>query len=83
MAASLSLSFLKIKEVYASEIPVSHGIILSSHGRLPLPAPATMELLKDVPVCQSSTTGELVTPTGAAFLSVVCKGFGPHQTYEA
>lgn len=77
VAASLSLSFLKIKEVYASEIPVSHGIILSSHGRLPLPAPATMELLKDVPVCQSSTTGELVTPTGAAFLSVVCKGFGP------
>ena len=76
VAASLSLSFLKIKDVYASEIPLSHGIIYNSHGRLPLPAPATMELLKDVPVYQSSTTGELVTPTGAAFLSVVCKGFG-------
>ncbi|MBF8250825.1 MAG: protein of unknown function DUF111 [Deltaproteobacteria bacterium] len=76
VAASLSLSFLKIKEVYASEIPVSHGTIASSHGRLPLPAPATMELLKDVPVYQSSTTGELVTPTGAAFISVVSKGFG-------
>ena len=76
VAASLSLSFLKIKDVYASEIPLSHGIISSSHGRLPLPAPATMELLKDVPVYQSSTTSELVTPTGAAFLAVVCKGFG-------
>lgn len=77
VAASLSLSFLKIKEVYASEIPVSHGTISSSHGRLPLPAPATIELLKGVPVYQSSIAGELVTPTGAAFLSVVCKGFGP------
>ncbi len=76
VAASLSLSFLKIKEVYASEIPVSHGSISSSHGILPLPAPATIELLKDVPVYQSSTTGEMVTPTGAAFLAAVCKGFG-------
>jgi uncharacterized protein (TIGR00299 family) protein len=76
VAASLSLSFLKIKEVYASEIPVSHGTISSSHGRLPLPAPATMELLKDVPVYQCPITGELVTPTGAAFLAAECKGFG-------
>lgn len=76
VAASLSLFFLNIKEVYASEIPMSRGMISSSHGMLPLPAPATMELLKDVPLYQSPTTGELVTPTGAAFLSATCKGYG-------
>ena len=76
VSASLSLSYLGIDRVYASEIPLSQGTVSCSHGLLPIPAPAVTELLTGVPVYQSGVRGELVTPTGAAFLSVVCKGFG-------
>ncbi len=76
VSASLSLSYLGIDRVYASEIPLSQGTVSCSHGLLPLPAPAVMDLLTGVPVYQAGVRGELVTPTGAAFLSVVCNGFG-------
>lgn len=76
VSASLSLSYLGIDRVYSSEVPLSQGTVSCSHGLLPLPAPAVMELLTGVPVYQAGVRGELVTPTGAAFLSVVCEGFG-------
>lgn len=76
VSASLSLSYLGIERVYSSEVPLSQGTVSCSHGLLPLPAPAVMELLTGVPVYQAVVRGELVTPTGAAFLSVVCEGFG-------
>lgn len=76
ISASLSLSYFGIDKVYASEIPLSRGTVLSSHGRLPLPAPATAELLKDVPVYHSQVDKELVTPTGAAFITALGKRFG-------
>ena len=76
VAASLSLFYLKIDKVYASGLPLSQGTVLSSHGALPLPAPAVAELLKGIPVYQSPVKGELVTPTGAAFLATVSNGFG-------
>lgn len=76
VSASLSLSYLGIDRVYSSEVPLSQGTVSCSHGVLPLPAPAVMELLTGVPVYQAGVRGELVTPTGAAFLSVICEGFG-------
>jgi uncharacterized protein (TIGR00299 family) protein len=76
VSASLSLYYLGIEEVYASEIPFSQGEVSCSHGILPLPAPAAVELLKGIPVYQSPVKGELVTPTGAAFLAATSKGFG-------
>lgn len=76
VAASLSLSYLGINEVYASGLPLSQGVVSCEHGLLPLPAPATMELLKGAPVYLSLTKGEMVTPTGAAFIAATCKGFG-------
>lgn len=76
VAASLSLSFLGIDKVYASGMPLAQGSVSCDHGHLPLPAPAVAELLKGVPVYQAGVKGELVTPTGAAFLSIVCKGYG-------
>lgn len=73
----LCLKFLNIESVHASVIPVSRGFVKTDHGLLPLPAPATAELLKGVLIRGVSIERELVTPTGAAILAVLCESFGP------
>jgi len=61
---------LGIEQLYASALPMGHGWIDSQHGKLPLPAPATLELLSaaNAPTCPAPGPGELVTPTGAALV---------------
>jgi uncharacterized protein (TIGR00299 family) protein len=73
----LGLRLLGVDKVYASRLPLGHGFVQCAHGLLPLPAPATLELLKGVPTIQLDVEGELVTPTGAAILTGVAEGFGP------
>ena len=73
----VGLWLLGIEEIYASALPLGHGFVDCAHGRLPLPAPATVELLQGVPVLSRDVEGELVTPTGAAILTTLAKGFGP------
>ncbi len=65
------LHALGISQVYASPLPMAHGWADTAHGRLPLPAPATLELLAAVnaPTRPAPGEGELVTPTGAALLA--------------
>ncbi len=63
--------------LYSSPVNVGGGLIITTHGILPVPAPATLELLKGVPVYATGTEAELVTPTGAAILSELCSGYGP------
>lgn len=65
----LCLNDLGIKKVYASPIPWSDGLINISHGRYPLPAPATAHLLRGFPCVYDPAGMELVTPTGAALLT--------------
>jgi uncharacterized protein (TIGR00299 family) protein len=77
VGAVLGLQLLGIEEVYASALPLGHGFVDCAHGRLPLPAPATVELLQGVPVLSRDVEGELVTPTGAAILTTLARGFGP------
>ncbi|MEK7375865.1 MAG: nickel pincer cofactor biosynthesis protein LarC, partial [Candidatus Margulisiibacteriota bacterium] len=69
VGAVIALELLEIEKVYSSPLPLSHGFVDCEHGRLPVPAPATMELLKGIPVYETEIDGELVTPTGAAILS--------------
>ncbi|WP_456371333.1 nickel pincer cofactor biosynthesis protein LarC, partial [Thermodesulfatator atlanticus] len=71
------LSYLEVEEVCASEIPLGRGLIHSSHGILPAPAPATLEILKGLPVKGIPEEKETVTPTGAALLKNLVKDFGP------
>jgi len=67
---------LDIHDFHASSIPLGTGFVETQHGRLPLPAPATMALLKGIPVYSSGLAVEMVTPTGAALLGEVASSFG-------
>jgi pyridinium-3,5-bisthiocarboxylic acid mononucleotide nickel chelatase len=72
----ICLKMLKIDEVYASPLPLGSGFVDCQHGRIPVPAPATVELVKDVPTYQLDSGHEMVTPTGAAIITTIAKGFG-------
>ena len=76
-AFCLLLRELAPDSVLASPVHVGCGQVRCAHGLLPVPAPATAELLKGVPVYGGSVQGELCTPTGAALLKRFCAGFGP------
>jgi len=73
----LALADLKIDRVCVSTLPLARGWTKSQHGQLPLPAPATLALLKDAPVRYvDSVEAELVTPTGAALLTSLADQYG-------
>ncbi len=67
---------LGIQRAQASPVPTGTGFIQIAHGRVPVPAPATAELLKGVPIAQCNLTHELTTPTGAAILSELVDSYG-------
>lgn len=77
VGAVVGLELLGIQRLYASPLPLGRGRVSSSHGVLPVPAPATVALLEGVPVRDGGVERELVTPTGAAILTGLCEGFGP------
>ncbi len=72
----IGLDFLGVEEVYSSPVNVGGGQVTATHGLLPVPAPAAIELLKGVPVYSSGGPFEFTTPTGAAILKSLAKGFG-------
>ena len=76
VSASIGFDALKIDKVFCSPISVGGGFIEAAHGRLPVPAPATSELLKNVPTVGGPVEKELLTPTGAAVLTTVVERFG-------
>lgn len=70
------LDYLRIDRVFCSPIPLARGkLVWSEHGFIPIPAPATLEILKGVPVRESSLEIENVTPTGAALLKAIVNEF--------
>lgn len=71
------LSSLGLDSLIVSPLPLGSGFIETEHGRIPVPAPATLALLKDVPVYASGLSHELVTPTGAALAKALSASFGP------
>lgn len=75
--ACVGLELLGISKLYCSPLNVGGGHVQAAHGTLPIPAPATAELLKGLPVYSTGVEGELVTPTGAAIVATLAKGFGP------
>ena len=73
----LCLAYLGVTHVAASALPQGKGFVDCRHGRLPLPAPATLALLKNIPIYGIEVEGELVTPTGAAIIATLGQTFGP------
>ncbi len=76
VGTAYGLSQLEISRIVCSPLPLSNGLIKSHHGVLPLPAPATLQILRDAPVKDAGSDKELVTPTGAAIAASIAE-FGP------
>jgi len=82
---AVGTELLGIERIVCSPLPMGRGFVETAHGKIPLPAPATVELLKGVPVYSAGIEGELVTPTGAALVRTLASDFGemPAMTVQA
>jgi pyridinium-3,5-bisthiocarboxylic acid mononucleotide nickel chelatase len=77
VGAAIGLDLLGIERVVCSPVPTGHGFVEIAHGRCSIPAPATGELLRGVPLAALDVEGELTTPTGAAIVRSLADEFGP------
>ncbi len=68
VGAIVGLKLLKIEKVFSKPVNVGKGFVNTAHGVMPVPAPATMEILKGIPIYSEGPSAELVTPTGAVIL---------------
>jgi len=82
VGAAICLEYLGVEAVYASALPLGGGFVETAHGRLPVPAPATAELLKGLAVHGECGNGERVTPTGAAVIAALVSGCGARPTMK-
>ncbi|MDY0376207.1 MAG: nickel pincer cofactor biosynthesis protein LarC [Desulfobacterium sp.] len=73
----LCVEYLGITSIHSSVVPLGHGWVKCSHGKIPVPVPATLAILKGVPVRDGGVEMEMVTPTGAAIITTLCDSFGP------
>lgn len=76
VGAVIGFKKLGIGKIYCSRLNTGTGFIEFSHGKFPIPAPATAEILKDVPIYHNNIKAELVTPTGAAIIKNLADKFG-------
>src|SRR5262249_2388218 len=83
VCAAAGSEALEVDEWICSPLNLGSGTVQCAHGEFPVPAPATAELLKDVPVYSSGIKAELVTPTGAAIVRVLANHFGPLPQLKA
>ncbi|HEY6798691.1 MAG TPA: nickel pincer cofactor biosynthesis protein LarC [Kineosporiaceae bacterium] len=74
---ALALEELGVDDVVCSPLPLGRGLAQGAHGPLPLPAPATVDLLRGAAVYGTAADGETVTPTGAALVVSLASSFGP------
>lgn len=77
VGAAICFDLMKIDRFVSSPLHVGSGMAQMAHGRFPVPPPAVTELLRGVPFYSGDIKGELLTPTGAAIITTVCKEFGP------
>lgn len=76
VGAAWGIYKLNITKVYSSPLNVGHGTVKCAHGLMPIPAPATAELLTQAVTYSNQVKGELVTPTGAAIITTLTNYFG-------
>ena len=73
--AVIGFKKLGIEKIYCSKLNVGTGFVEFSHGKWPVPAPATAEILKNAPIYHNNIEAELVTPTGAAIITTFASQF--------
>lgn len=77
VAAMIGFELLGVEQFICSALRMGYGSISTQHGQLPIPPPATAELLRGAPIYGGELEGEFVTPTGAAIVTTLCEEFGP------
>ncbi len=77
VAAAVCLEYLNVERIFCQTVEVGSGFVDCEHGRLPVPAPATQEILTGVPCSYGGVEGESTTPTGAAILKASVDDFSP------
>ena len=82
VGAVTGLELMGVERVYCSPFNLGNGTVECAHGILPVPAPATAELIKGRPAYATAGEGELLTPTGAAILTTLSEGSGPMPPME-
>jgi len=84
VGTAICVDYLGLEKMMSAPIPLGKGFLSCRHGVLPVPAPATLAILKDIPVYGSGIGHELVTPTGAAIIAVLADSFQdiPEMTIE-
>lgn len=75
VGTAIAIDMLKPDVIMASPVHIGGGMVRCQHGLFPVPAPATMELLKGIPIYSKGYPYELVTPTGATILATLCSEF--------
>lgn len=82
VGAAFAVYRLRISKVYASPLNIGKGMVKCAHGLMPIPAPATAELLKNAVSYSNEVSGELVTPTGAAIITTLTDYFATQPTLK-
>ena len=77
VGSAIAWDLLNVDAIVCSPVPTGTGFVEIAHGRCAIPAPATGELLRGVPLAASDVQGELTTPTGAAIVATIVDDFGP------
>ncbi len=82
VGTSICIDLLEVDEIYCSPLHVGSGFVECAHGIIPVPAPATLEIVKNVPIYNDGVKAELVTPTGAAIVKGLSSHFGDMPSME-
>jgi hypothetical protein len=82
VGAAICFNALNVEEVHVSPVELGSGFVKCDHGMLPIPAPATAEIIKGIPVKKGGVDFEATTPTGAAIIAALGTEFGQEATIK-
>jgi uncharacterized protein (TIGR00299 family) protein len=82
VGAAICFNALKVEGVHVSTVELGSGFVKCDHGKLPVPAPATAEIIKGIPVKKGGVDFEATTPTGAAILAALVTDFNPDLHFK-